>query len=269
MPRLWTRIWALLALCFWSFALRAQDASLDSLKKRGVLRVGMEPGFLPFEMRTPKGEWIGFDVEMIRAFSAKIGVKPEFIGTKWDGIIPGLMAGKYDVITSGMTITEERAKTVLFSDPYYEAGLKVLLAKKSADSIKDLATLDQPQNTILVKLGTTGDIFASKNIKKAKIRKMDSEADAAQSIALGKGDAFIYDKPYLEIFESSKKGKVALMPALLSTEQFGLAAKKSDQALVNAFNAFLKEWKSGGGYQTTYKAMFEDLTWKAHFPNIF
>lgn len=259
-----------ISLCL-SQALGA-SGRLDELKKRGTLRVGMEPGFLPFEMQTPQGEWVGFDVEMIKAFAAKLGVKPEFIATKWDGIIPGLMAGKYDVITSGMTITPERAKAVLFSDPYYVAGLRVLLSKQAAETVKNLESLDQSQHTILVKLGTTGDIFATKTFKKAQIRRLDNEADAAQAVALGRGSAFVYDRPYLEIFESTQKAKekdkirVVLMEGQVSSEDFGLAAKKSDQELVAAFNAFLKEWKAQGAYDKVYKAMFVDLSWKSQFP---
>ncbi len=243
--------------------------SLDAIKKRGTLRIGVEPGFLPFEMRTPKDEWVGFDIEMMQAFAKTLGVKAEFISTKWDGIIPGLMAGKYDLISSGMTITEERARTVLFSKPYYDAGLKILLGKKSEATIKSLAELDNDKYTVLVKLGTTGDIFATKTIKKAKIRRMDSEADAAQAVALGRAEGFIYDKPFMDIYESVHKGKVVLLNELLSTESFGLAARKSDQDLIDAVNAFLVEWKANGGYQTAFKAMFQDLTWKKHFPNQF
>lgn len=244
-------------------------AGLDRIKKRGTLLLGVEPGFLPFEMRTPKDEWVGFDIEMMQAFAKSLGIKVEFISTKWDGIIPGLMAGKYDLISSGMTITEERARIVLFSKPYYDAGLKILTQKKLEGTVKSLADLDNEKYTVLVKLGTTGDIFATKNIKKAKIRRMDAEADAAQSVVLGRADAFIYDKPFMDIYESGQKGKVLLLPDLLSSESFGLAARKTDTDVIEAFNAFLADWKAKGGYEAAYKAMFQDLTWKKQFPNQF
>ncbi|WP_141733144.1 transporter substrate-binding domain-containing protein [Oligoflexus tunisiensis] len=243
--------------------------AVDRIKKSGTLKVGVEPGFLPFEMRTPKDEWVGFDVEMMKAFAKSLGVKVQFTSTKWDGIIPGLMASKYDLIASGMTITPERAKIVLFSKPYYDAGLKILIGKKLEGQVKNLAALDNEKYTVLVKLGTTGDIFATKNLKKAKIRRMDSEADAAQSVVLGRGDAFIYDKPFMEIYESGHKGKVVLLPDLLSTESFGLAARKTDKDLIEAFNSFLDAWKANGGYDAAFKAMFQDLTWKKQFPNQF
>lgn len=251
-----------------SASLQAGPA-VDRIKKRGNLQIGVEPGFLPFEMRTPKDEWVGFDVEMVQAFAKTLGVKAEFISTKWDGIIPGLMASKYDLIASGMTITPERSRMVLFSKPYYNAGLKILISRKLEGQVKNLAELDNEKYAVLVKLGTTGDIFASKNLKKAKIRRMDAEADAAQSVALGRGDAFIYDKPFMEIYESGQKGKVVLLPDLLSSENFGLAARKTDQDLIDAFNSFLNGWKASGGYDAAFKAMFQDLTWKKQFPNQF
>ncbi|RYZ50492.1 MAG: transporter substrate-binding domain-containing protein, partial [Proteobacteria bacterium] len=120
----------------------ADQNVLETIKSKGVLRIGIEPGFLPFEMRTPQGEWVGFDIEMMQAFAKSLNVKAEFVSTKWEGIIPGLIANKYDIIVSGMTIKPERAKAVLFSDPYFEAGLKILLAEKNMTTIKSMKDLD-------------------------------------------------------------------------------------------------------------------------------
>ena len=186
-------------------------ADLPAIKERGVLRVACEPGFLPFEMKTKKGDFVGFDIDMMRAFAKSIGVSVTFISTKWDGIIPGLMAGKYDAIVSGMTITKQRRQAVLFSDPYYQAGLNVLLKKDLVGKVQGLDDLDKKGMTIAVKLGTTGDIYAAKRIKQARIRKLDVEADAAQAVLLGKADAFIYDKPYLTVYASTKPNQVGLL----------------------------------------------------------
>lgn len=265
--RLFRCIFAIMLL-FLSLGIASQAfAGLQKIRERGSLKIGVEPGFLPFEMRTPQDVWVGFDVEMMNAFCAKIAVRCEFISSKWDGIIPGLVAGKYDVIASGMTITEERAKTVLFSDPYYEAGLRVMLKKNSA--VKSAADLDQPSIVIGVKLGTTGDIYAGKTFKKAQIRRMDAEADVAQAVALGRVEAFIYDKPYINLFANSRPDKVKVLEDALSTENFGLASSKKSQDLIDAFNAFLKGWKASGDYQKAYKANFEDLLWKKQFPQTF
>jgi polar amino acid transport system substrate-binding protein len=144
-----------------------------------------------------------------------------------------------------------------------------MVAKKNIGSIKKWADLDHGRFTVFVKLGTTGDIYATKHLKKAKIRRMDTEADAAQAVALGRADAFVYDKPYLEIYASSQAGKIALLDDVLTSESFGLAARKVDRDLIEAVDAFLVQWRASGGYQAAYKAMFQDLVWKKHFPHQF
>lgn len=244
----------------------AEDKTLEKIQKNGVLKVGMEPGFLPFEMRTPQGEWIGFDVEMMREFAKSLGVKAEFISSKWEGIIPGLMTNKYDLIVSGMTINPERAKVVLFSEPYYEAGLKILLANKNKGKIHSIAELDQKGRIIALKLGTTGDIFATKTFKQAELRRLDSEADAAQTVALGKADAFVYDKPFVDIYSATRADKVSVLSDVVSKENLGVAAQPKNKALVEKFNAFLAAWRKSGDYDKAYKANFVDLTWKTKFP---
>lgn len=246
--------------------LSAQDKTLDKIKSSGVLKIGMEAGFLPFEMRTPQGEWIGFDVEMMNAFAKSLGVKAEFVSSKWEGIIPGLMTNKYDLIVSGMTINPERAKVVLFSEPYYEAGLKILLANKNAGKIKSTADLDQKGKIISLKLGTTGDIFATKTFKNAELRRLDSEADAAQTVALGKADAFVYDRPFVEIFAANREGKVSVLSDVVSKENLGVAAHPKNKVLIEAYNRFLAEWKKSGDYNKAYQANFVDLSWKKKFP---
>lgn len=257
-------------VAFMAVATTASAAStLETIKKRGELRVGIEPGFLPFEMQTKTGKWLGFDVDMMSAFAKSIGVKPKFVATQWDGIIPGLLAKKYDVIVSGMTITKERAKTVSFSDPYYAAGLKVMVNSNSAKKIKSAKDLNSSKVKVATKLGTTGDIYVGKSLKKAKIRKFDREADAAQSVLFKQTDAFIYDKPYLELFVSSKAKGLSLLPGLLSEENFGLAARKKDKALLAAFNSFLAKWRKSGEYQKSYDAAFVNMTWRKKFPELF
>ncbi|RZA10850.1 MAG: transporter substrate-binding domain-containing protein [Proteobacteria bacterium] len=119
---------------------------------------------------------------------------------------------------------------------------------------------------IALKLGTTGDIFSSKTFKNAELRRMDSEADAAQTVALGKADAFIYDKPFIEIFAASRSDKVAVLSDVVSKEQLGVAAHPKNKSLIEVYNTFLAGWRKSGEYDKAYKANFVDLTWKAKFP---
>jgi polar amino acid transport system substrate-binding protein len=246
----------------------AHARPLDEVKSSGVLKIGLEPGFLPFEMKLPSGAWEGFDVEMMTAFAKELGVSVEFIDTKWDGIIPALMAQKFDVIVSGMTITEERKQAVAFSTPYYDAGLQALYSANTTATYATLADLDKTGLKIAVKQGTTGDIYSKKTFKNATLVQLESEADAANSVRLGKVDAFIYDKPFLSLFASLNSDKVRLMDGLLSTEQFGVAARKKDQDLLDAFNTFLQKWKESGSYDKAIEKHFVAMPWKAQLGKI-
>jgi polar amino acid transport system substrate-binding protein len=254
----------LLASTFFGTATAAKR--IEDLKKKGTLVVGSEAGFLPFEMRSPAGKWIGFDVDIMEAFGKSLGVKVEFADTKFDGIIPALMAKKFDVIASGMTITPERAKVVLFSKPYYKAGLTALVAVGNTKLVS-FESLNNPTTTLALKVGTTGDIYSSKNLTKAQVKKFDSESDAAMAVLLGKVDSFVYDKPFLELFAGRHKTKLKTLPGLLSEEEFGYGLRRSDTELANALNTFLDESRKNGFYDSLIRKHFVDMPWAKEFPD--
>ncbi len=112
----------------------ARADTLDEVKKRGTLVVGMEAAYVPYEF-FKDGKIIGYDPEIIDMFVPKLGVKAQLVDTAWNGIIPALYAKKFDVIISAMTITKERAEKVLFSMPYADAS-NVILLRANEDSIK-------------------------------------------------------------------------------------------------------------------------------------
>ncbi len=241
--------------------------TLAKVKASSVLRVGLESGFIPFEMRTKNGTWVGFDVDMISEFAKSLGAKAEFVDTKWDGIIPALISGKFDLIASGMTITEDRSRVVQFSSPYYQAGLVVMVAASRGVEIKSLKDLDQKKYTVALKTGTTGDTFASKELKNAILRRFDSESDCASAVALGKVDAFIYDKPYIDIYASKNSSKVVVLAELMSAENLGIAFRKKDSALAQAFATFFEGWKKDGSYQKAKDHYFKTMDWLKDFPD--
>src|SRR5210317_2421167 len=119
----------------------AKKSTIEKILKSGKLRVGFESGYVPFEMTNKKGQFIGFDMDYARRLAKSMGVKFVPINTAWDGIIPALMTGKFDIIMGGMTITQERNLKVNFADPYIVVGQTILLNKKLKDKVlsyKDL-----------------------------------------------------------------------------------------------------------------------------------
>ena len=130
------------------FSITLSVASADTLEeilKRGSLRVGMEPGYMPFELTNQKGEIIGFDVDVAKRMAKAMGVKLELVSTAWDGIIPALLTKKFDILMSGMTLTQERNLKINFAQPYIVIGQTILLRKELAGQVKSYKDLNDPK----------------------------------------------------------------------------------------------------------------------------
>ena len=239
-----------------------QKSTLNAIIQRGELRVGLEPGYMPFEMKDKKGNIIGFDVDIVKIMAKEMGVKLKLVPTAWDGIIAGLITGKYDMIASGMTMTQQRNLKVNFANPYISAGQTMIVTKKIDNMTKNWRDLDKPQYTIATKLGVTGEIAARKMFKKAKIRTFETEADAAQEVLNGNADAFIYDKPYNVLFMAKKGGaNIVHWDKDLTYEPFGWAVRKGDPDFLNWLNNFLYQIKNDGRYDKIYKKWLVDSKW--------
>ena len=238
-----------------------QKSTLNSIVQKGELTVGLEPGYLPFEMKDKQGNIIGFDIDIANEMAKAMGVKLKIVPTAWDGIIAGLLTGKYDIIISGMTITQERNLKINFATPYVTVGQTLLANKKHAG--KKWADLDKPEATIVTKLGTTGEIATRKFFKKAKIRTFETEADAAQEVLNGNADAMVYDKPFNAIFFAEKGAdKLAHLSEELTYEPLGFAIRKGDPDFINWLDNFLNQMKNDGTYKKVYDRWFNDTSWQ-------
>jgi polar amino acid transport system substrate-binding protein len=242
-----------------------KNSTLNQILQRGEIRVGMEPGYMPFEMKDKKGRIIGYDVDMARRMAKELGVKLKLIPTSWDGIIAGLITEKYDIIMSGMTITQQRNLKVNFADPYVVVGQTILMRKDLVGKIKTAADLDKPEFTVVTKLGVTGEVATRKFFKKAKILTFETEADGAAEVLNGKADAFVYDQPYNILFMSDKgKGKLVHLDKPLTYEPLGWAIRKGDPDFLNWLNNFLrqvKEDKVVNFHEKLYQKWLVDTKW--------
>ena len=242
-----------------------KKSTLNQILQRGELRVGMEPGYMPFEMKDKKGRIIGYDVDMARKMAKEMGVKLKLVPTSWDGIIAGLVTGKYDIIMSGMTITQQRNLKINFANPYVVVGQTMMIRKELAGTIKSAADLDKPEYTVVTKLGVTGEIATKKFFKKAKIVTFETESDAASEVLNGKADAMVYDQPYNILFMSNKgKDKLVHLDAPLTYEPLGWAIRKGDPDFLNWLNNFLrqiKEDKVVGFYDDLNEKWLRDTSW--------
>ena len=242
-----------------------KNSTLNQIVQRGELRVGLEPGYMPFEMKDKKGRIIGYDVDWAKKMAKDMGVKLKLVPTAWDGIIAGLITEKFDIIMSGMTITQSRNLKVNFVNPYIVVGQTVMMRKALGSSISNAKQLDKANYTIVTKLGTTGEIATRKFFKKAKIITFETESDAAAEVLSGKADAIVYDQPYNVLFMSDKgAGRLIHLDKPLTYEPLGWAIRKGDPDFTNWLNNFLNQMKQDkvvGFADKTYNKWLVDTKW--------
>ena len=210
------------------------------------LRVGMDLSYPPFETIGPDGQPAGISVDLARALAADLGRPLVVENIPFTGLIPALKSGKIDLILSSMTATPERAKSVAFSEPYLTTGLALLVP--TASTATGLADLDQPGKTIVVRQGTTGEVFARANVRQANILTLEKENACVLEVAQGKAGAFIYDQ--MSVFQNARRqsGKVRALLAPLQQESWAVALRPDDNELRTQVNAFIAEFRADGGF---------------------
>ncbi len=223
-------------------------------KNEGVLRVGTNAEFPPFEYVGDDGQPDGFDIALIKAIGEKLGYEVVIENMEFASLV-GAIGTKIDVAIAGMTIDEERLQSVSFSDPYYDAIQYVIVPEGSA--IECAADLEGKK--IGVQLGTTGD-YAVEEIEGATAAQYNKGVDAVNDLLNGRVDCVIIDKNPALVFESEYDGIVALPGDQFdfAVEQYAIAIPKGDAALATKINKALEELKEDGTYQSLVEEYIEN-----------
>ncbi len=242
--------------------------TLSEIQDRGVLRVGMEPGYMPFEMTDQRGEIIGFDVDMAKRIAKAMGVKLELVSTAWDGIIPSLLTNKFDMIMSGMTVTAERNLKIAFANPYIVVGQSILVKNQHAGEVKSYKDLNNKKFKVGSKLGTTGEQATKRMIKQATYISFETEQEGIMDLVNGKIDAFVYDLPYMAIANAQKsEGKLFFLDEPFTYEPLGWAVRHGNADFLNFLNNYLVQMKNDGTYDKIYKKWFLSDDWVKKLQN--
>jgi polar amino acid transport system substrate-binding protein len=215
---------------------------LDEIRARGELVVGSDAAYPPFEFVDKDGNIVGIDIDIAKAIADHLKVKLRVVNTSFDGIIPALLAKKFDMIISAMTITPERAKQVDFSIPYYNAG-QLITVREDDNRIK--SEKDLQGKIVAVQLGTTGQFYAESLPGIKEIRKFEMVDGAFLELKNGRVDAVIADDLTSLAFVRSTKG-LKVINKLLTKEQYGIAVRKEDKALLREINIVIARLKKEG-----------------------
>jgi len=240
----------------------ARKSTLEQVLKAGEIRVGFEAGYMPFEMTDKNGNFVGFDIDIAKEMAKAMGVKFVPVNTAWDGIIPSLITGKFDIIMSGMTVTQERNLKVNFADPYIIVGQTILIDKKHADTVKSYKDLNDPKYIVTSKLGTTGEQAVKRMIPRATYKSFETETEGALEVLNGKADAFVYDLPYCVVFMAQQgKENLIFLDEPFTFEPLAWAINKGDPDFLNWLNNFLRQLKNDGRYDRIYNKWIKSTEW--------
>ena len=227
-------------------------AFLGQVAGVGVIKIGTNAEYPPFESVDDSGNIIGFDIDLMNAIAKAAGFEVEYVNTRWDGIFVALASGEFDAVISAATITEERAQTVDFSDSYFNAGQ--MIAVKVGSDIKAPADLDGKR--VGVQLGTTGDIWTTDNTQ-AEVVRYDEITLAFQALAQGDVDAVVNDGPTsAEIIKANPEMGATLVGEPFTDELYGVAVNKGRPEVLAAINKGLAAVKASGEYDTIYNTWF-------------
>ncbi len=244
----------------------SSESVIETIKKRGAIKIGLSI-FKPWSMRDKNGELIGFELDVGKKLAADMGVEAEFIPTAWDGIIPALVAGKFDVIISGMTTTAQRNLTINFTDPYAYSGLTILANTKMTADLKNIEDYNSPDVTFAARRGATPAALIAEMFPKAELLLFDEDGASTQEVLNGKAHASMAAEPTpsSEARRYPDTLNVPFNTAFSATgEAFGM--RKGDPDGLNFFNNWINIHNRNGWLQQRNDYWFRGDDWSDLVP---
>jgi len=216
------------------------------------LTVGSDIPYPPFE-QGKKGNYTGFDVELMEAIGKEIGREPEFIDSSFETIFRDVAQGKFEAVMSAATITPEREKVVSFSLPYYLSEQAILV--KEGSPITGLA--DLKGKVVAAQQGTTGLELGKEKAEAAELRPFPEGPDADNALKAGTVEAVIIDAPVAKQ-QAEELGGIEIVEKVPTDETYGIAMSKENTELLEQINEGLKKSIEDGSYAKVYEKWFKE-----------
>jgi polar amino acid transport system substrate-binding protein len=209
-----------------------------------ALRVGVTSTYPPIVFRQG-GQIAGVEADLARLLGARLNRPVHFVEVPWDQQIEGLIAGRTDIIMSGMSVTEARAARIAFTEPYLEAGLVAAVRTEDARRYGSREALLQTPATIGVIERTTGDVFVQQNFPNARRVALTVASDGALALRRRTIDVFVHDAPSIAWLVSANEADLAGIWQLLNREHLAWAVRRGDPLLAQV-NESLAAWQRDG-----------------------
>jgi len=226
------------------------------------VRIGVEGAYPPFSFVTPDGQLAGFDIDIAKALVAAMGAEVELVAQDWDGIIPALLAKKYDAIIASMSITEERKQKVAFSNKYYHTPARFICKK---GFMKEFSKEAMKGKVVGVQRATIHDRYLTDNYgQDVEIKRYGTQDEAYLDLVAGRVDMLLADSvALLDGFLKKPEGKdyEFVGPFLTDPKWFGpgagVACRHEDTDLVELFNTAIQKIRADGTYKTIQDKYFD------------
>ena len=243
-------------------------SALEQIKKRGVIRVGFGT-FVPWAMRNTRGEFVGFEIEVARKLAADNGWDVELVPTAWDGIIPALIAGKFDVIIGGMSATPKRSQTINFTVPYEYSTITMAANKDLAPGWSTFEEFNKASVTLVVRRGSSNVEWMKEHFPKATYRYFDDDAQAFQEVMNGNAHGVVSAEPKPSLW-SLANADVLYKP--FGDQKFnyypaGFGLRKGDHDFLVFLNTWIQLHTSNGWLAEKHKYWFETNNWFGEVEN--
>ncbi len=244
----WIMVLGVMLVGLAGFSMRAlllqrEDETWMRIQREGVVRVGLDPSFPPFEVDV-EGQIVGFDVALATALARRWGVTVQFVPVHFDSLIDGLLAEQYDLIISAFPYDERLTQDVVYSQPYFYAGqvLVVRAEDTAVESVKDLAG-----RRLAVEWGSGGDVEARRLQSETpfEIVPFETSADALEAVRAGQVDAALVDAVSAYAFMAGRGG-IQIVGEPLTDERYVIVVRPSSPQLLKELDAALLEFQASG-----------------------
>ena len=241
----------------------AEKSMIDKALERGTLRVGVS-SFVPWTMQDKNGEYIGFEIDVARRLAKDLGLELELVPTKFAGIIPALLADKFDVIIGSVSVTPQRNLQGNFSIPYDHAAIEAFANKAKTANMKFPEDYDKEDVIIAVRSGSTPALVAKKKFPKATIRLFDDEAPAVRDVLAGNAHLMLSSAP-LPAFEVLKNPDLLHQPNTepLSQQPVGFVVRKGDPDSLNVLDNWIRMAEEEGWLKERRDYWFHSRDWES------
>ena len=219
---------------------------IEIIRERGVLKVGTTLDYKPMSFVDPEtGRYVGYDVELVKDLAAALDVDIEFVRTSWPTLIEDTLSCKFDLAICGITITDERKKQALMSDPYLENGKTILCRAEDVGKYLNLSSINRPGVRVMVNPGGLNEEFARQNLPDATLMIHDVNQDILGMIALGTADVMITEVVEANYYAGLDERLAApLIHEPFTDGKFGILMPKGYDDLLKYVNEFLAVYKN-------------------------